>query len=134
MEEQREESSLHIEDALQPVSVPVVGDGDTIQSVSQAIAEAHAAGCLVRLSDGSWYALGADELTGAAATLTPDAQVQRALKEDRTPLLFPDMPLDSALHHFPRWPFLPVLNRASRGTLEGMLTINDVLQRYRSPE
>jgi CIC family chloride channel protein len=44
------------------------------------------------------------------------------------------MPLDSALHYFPRWPFLPVLNRASRGTLEGMVTISDVLQRYRTPE
>ena len=134
MEEQREESSLHLEDALQPVSVPVVADSDTIQSVSHAISEAHAIGCLVRLRDGSWYALGTDEFTGAAATLTPEAQIQRALKEDRTPLLFPDMPLDSALHYFPRWPFLPVLNRASRGTLEGMVTISDVLQRYRTPE
>jgi CIC family chloride channel protein len=112
----------------------VVADSDTIQSVSHAISEAHAIGCLVRLRDGSWYALGTDELTGAAATLTPEAQIQRALKEDRTPLLFPDMPLDSALHYFPRWPFLPVLNRASRGTLEGMVTISDVLQRYRTPE
>jgi CIC family chloride channel protein len=134
MEEQREESSLHLEDALQPVSVPVVADSDTIQSVSHAISEAHAIGCLVRLRDGSWYALGTDEFTGAAATLTPEAQIQRALKEDRTPLLFPDMPLDSALHYFPRWPFLPVLNRASRGTLEGMVTISGVLQRYRTPE
>jgi CIC family chloride channel protein len=134
MEEQREESSLHIEDALQPVSVPVVAGSDTIQSVSNAVSETHSMGCMVRLSDGSWYALSADELAGAAATLTPEAPVQRALKEDRAPLLFPDMPLDSALHHFPRWSFLPVLNRASRGTLEGMITMTGVLQRYRSPE
>jgi CIC family chloride channel protein len=134
MEEQREEATLHIEDAVEPVSVPVVAGSDSIQSVSHAITDAHATGCMVRLSDGSWYALSAEELTGAAATLTQEAPVQRALKEDRTPLLFPDMPLDSALHYFPRWPFLPVLNRASRGTLEGMLTISDVLRRYRSHE
>jgi CIC family chloride channel protein len=75
-----------------------------------------------------------DELNGAAATLTPDTAVQRALKTDRTPALFPDMPLDSALHFFPRWPLLPVLNRASRGTVEGMLTLDDVLRCYRGSE
>jgi chloride channel protein, CIC family len=134
MEEQREESSLHIEDALQAVTVPVVDGSDTLQAVSQLVSEPRAVGCMVRLPDGSWYALGADELAAASATLASETPVQRALKEDRTPHLFPDMPLDAALHHFPRWPFLPVLNRASRGTLEGMLTLDDVLRRYRSPD
>ena len=131
MEEQREESSLHIEDAMLPVTVPIVADNDTIQAASNAVSEAGAAAFLVRLVDGSWYAMSAEELTAAAAALTPDAAIQRALKPDRTPLLFPDMPLDSALHHFPRWPVLPILNRASRGTLEGILTLDDVLRRYR---
>jgi CIC family chloride channel protein len=76
--------------------------------------------------------MSAEELTSASATLTPETPIQKALKSDRTPLLFPDMPLDSALHYFPRWPLLPVLNRASRGTLEGILTLEDVLRRYRS--
>jgi CIC family chloride channel protein len=134
MEEQREESVLHIEDALQPASVPIIDGSDTLQAVSQAISEFHATACLVRLMDGSWYAMSTDELNGAAATLTPDTAVQRALKTDRTPALFPDMPLDSALHFFPRWPLLPVLNRASRGTVEGMLTLDDVLRCYRGSE
>ena len=134
MEEQREEASLHIEDALQPVTVPVVNGSDTLQAVSQAVSEAHATACLIRLIDGAWYAMSAEELTSAAATLTPETAIQRALKADRTPLLFPDMPLESALHFFPRWPLLPVLNRASRETLEGTLTIDDVLRCYRSTE
>ena len=134
MEEQREESVLHIEDAFQPVGVPIVGGSESLRAVSQAVSEAKAKGCMVRLIDGTWYALGSDELTAASATLAPETPVQRALKEDRTPLLFPDMPLDSALHYFPRWPFLPVHNRASRGTLEGMLTLDDVLRRYRGRE
>jgi CIC family chloride channel protein len=29
-----------------------------------------------------------------------------------------------------RWPVLPIQNRASRGTLEGMVTLDDVLSRY----
>lgn len=134
MEEQREGSILRIEDALQPVTVPVVDASDTFQWVSQAVSEAHAIGCLVRLIDGSWYALSADELSSASATVTSDAPIQRAVKRDRTPLLFPDMPLDAALHYFPRWPLPPILNRASRGTFEGMVTLDDVLRRYRSAE
>jgi chloride channel protein, CIC family len=134
MEEQREESALHIEDALQPVSIPVVAETDSVHSVSETVSNSHANGCLIHLSDGSWYSMDAGELTSATATLTPETPIQRALKSDRTPLLFPDMPLDSALRFFPRWPLLPVLNRASRGTIEGILTIDDVLRRYRSGE
>jgi CIC family chloride channel protein len=131
MEEQREEASLHIEDALQPLNVPVVRGSDTLRAVSEGLAATKARACLVRLIDGSWYAMSAEELTTASATLTPETPILRALRPDRVPLLFPDLPLDSALHFFPRWPLLPVLNRASRGTVEGMLTLDDVLRRYR---
>lgn len=131
MEEQREESSLHIEDALQPVGVPVVRGSDELSAVAEAIAQSNAPACLVRLPDGSWYAMSAEELTGASATLAPETPVQRAIKTDRAPLLFPDLPLDTALRYFPRWPLLPIQNRASRGTLEGVLTLDDVLARYR---
>jgi chloride channel protein, CIC family len=134
MEEQREELVLHIEDALQPVGVPVVRGADTIQTASEALREAHAQACLVEFLDGTWYALSAAELTSAAATLTPETPLQRALPAERAPQLFPDMPLDSALHHFPRWPLLPVANRAARGTLEGVLTLDDVLAGYRRTE
>ena len=72
-----------------------------------------------------------EELTGASATLTGDSPIERALKPERTPILFPDLPLDSALHYFPRWPLLPVQNRATRGALEGIVTLEDVLRRFR---
>jgi len=134
MEEQREESGLHIEDALQPVTVLTALGADTLDAVSRTLSESHATACLIRLSDDAWYAMTAAELTAASATLTHDTLIQRALQPDRTPPLFPDMPLDHALHFFPRWPLLPVLNRASCGTLEGMLTLDDVLRRYRVGE
>jgi CIC family chloride channel protein len=130
MEEQREENPLHVEDALEPLRVPVVQGKDAIETVSAAVAAEHAPALIVKLWDGSFYAMTAAELTGAAATLTPDTAVEHAIKADRTPILFPDLPLDNALHHFPRWPVLPIQNRASRGTLEGILTLDGVLKRY----
>jgi CIC family chloride channel protein len=134
MEEQREESVLHIEDALQPVNVPIVRGLDTLQAVSTTLAETQARSFLVSLADGSWYAMTCEELASAAATITPETPIQRALKPARSPQLFPDMPLDTALHHFPRWPLLPISNRANRGMLEGVLALEDVLARYRTPD
>lgn len=132
MEEQREETSLHIEDALEPVSVPIVLGSDTMEAVSATLAAAHTKVFLVRMWDGSWYAMTAEELTSASASLTPDTSIEHALKADRPPTLFPDLPLDAALHHFPRWPLLPVQNRANRALLEGVLTLDGVLRRYQS--
>jgi CIC family chloride channel protein len=132
MEEQREETPLRIEDALQPLSMPVVQGSDPISAVSAATNDTRASAFLVQLHDGTWYAMTVDELTGAAAALTPETSVERALKTERVPTLFPDLPLDNALPYFPRWPVLPVLNRASRGKLEGVITLNGVLKRYQS--
>jgi CIC family chloride channel protein len=66
-------------------------------------------------------------MTGAQA---PDTLLERAIKPDRIPLLFPDLPLDSAIPYLARWPVLPIQNRASKGILEGVVTLEDVLNRY----
>lgn len=132
LEEQREETTLRIEDALQATSVPILDGNEPIAAASSAVESDHSAAILVRIHDGSWYAMTADELTAAAAALAPDTPVERAIKPDRAPTLFPDLPLDNALHYFPRWPLLPVLNRASRDKLEGVITLNAILKRYQS--
>ena len=130
MEEAREESELHLEDAVHPVDVPIIKGQQTIGEATQVLTAARASALLVSPWDGSWYAMSAAELTAASATSTPDTPIERVLPAERVPILFPDMPLDSALHYFPRWPVLPVLNRASKGTLEGILTQDDVLHCY----
>ena len=123
MEEQREESVLHLEDALRPVNYPIFPGNGTLQEVSAQLAIADAAILLVKLRDGSWYSMDRNEYTSAAATQTPDTPLERTLKDDRAPLLFPDMPLDSAIPYLARWPVLPIQNRASKGTLEGIVSL-----------
>ncbi len=132
LEEQREETPLHIEDALEPLSVPIVQGREAISAASAAVAATRAHALLVQIHDGTWYAMTADELTGAAAALAPETPIEQALKPDRLPTLFPDLPLDNALPFFPRWPVIPIVNRASRGTLEGIVTLNAILKRYQS--
>ncbi len=130
MEEQREESVLHLEDALRPVNFPIFPGTATLQEVSAQLSVADAPILLVKLRDGSWYSMTRNEYTSAAATQTPDTPLERTLKPDRAPLMFPDMPLDSAIPYLARWPVLPIQNRASKGTLEGIVSLEDVLSRY----
>jgi chloride channel protein, CIC family len=129
MEEQREESVLHLEDALRPVNLPVFPGTATLEEVSAQLG-ADAPMLLVKLRDGSWYSMNRSELTSMTAAQTPDTLLERAIKPDRTPLLFPDLPLDSAIPYLARWPVLPIQNRASKGILEGVVTLEDVLGRY----
>jgi CIC family chloride channel protein len=44
--------------------------------------------------------------------------------------LHPDNPLETALRYVDRWPLLPVVNRADFRKLEGVISQQDVLQRY----
>jgi chloride channel protein, CIC family len=140
MEEVREESSLRLEDALQPVTVPVLQGSETIPNTIQSLAQyeegrAAASVVLIHCSDGLWYAANRSELEtifANAVSTKPDAAqtLTQRLGPERTPVLFPDLPLASALPHLQRWPLLPITNRAIRGSLEGVVSLQDVLGRY----
>jgi CIC family chloride channel protein len=87
---------------------------------------------VVQMADGSCYVLAEDELSRLVSRQGKEQTLVQALAAERTPILFPDLPLDTTLRHFKRWPLLPVSNRASKGKLEGMVTLPDVLARYES--
>jgi chloride channel protein, CIC family len=148
MEELREESNLHLEDAMQPVTVPVVQGSETISRAAITLASYKdsdsAPAILVHCRDGLWYAARKEELealfssAGAesfeeptpGSTELPGVTLEERLGDERTPVLFPDLPLSSALPHFHRWPLLPITNRAVRGSLEGVVSLQGVLNRY----
>ena len=135
MEEQREESNLHLEDALQPISVPVLQGSETISDTLDALShygDTHAESpILIHCLDGLWYTARRaelDHLLADATSSTPN--LNGLLGRERTPILFPDLPLSAALPHLQRWPLLPITNRALRGSLEGAVTLDNILHRY----
>lgn len=140
MEEQREGIELHFEDALRGVDVPVLDGNENLWEVKELLRSRKevrdATVLLIRCRDGLWYAATRAELNGLLDALhAPDSigagdLLESRLGPDRTPTIFPDQLLSSALPHFRRWPLLPVANRAMRGALEGVLSLEDVLQRY----
>jgi CIC family chloride channel protein len=68
MEEQREESILHLEDALRPVNIPIFPGSATLGEVSAKLAEMDTSFLLVRLRDGSWYSMDRTEYAAITAT------------------------------------------------------------------
>ncbi len=132
MEEQREEVILHLEDALRPLQVPIIEGGAMLGEAANMLDQQHAEVFLIRLPGHAWYSMTRSELASLAAVSASETILANVLKPERIPLLFPDLPLDSALPHLARWPILPVQNRASRGSVEGTLTLADVLARYQA--
>jgi CIC family chloride channel protein len=140
MEEQREENELRFEDAIQPARVPILNGADTIWNTKQSFQNNEEASSstsfLIRCSDYTWYAATIAELTALFESIDSQdepgaaAQLQQRIGTERTPLIFPDQPLSSSLPHFRRWMILPVSNRAVRGALEGVLSLDDVLKRF----
>ncbi len=133
MEEQREESNLHIEAAIEPTTVPIIPGNKRVVEIRALLGSGLPETVLILCSDMRWYAtrgVELNDLTSGIDTDQEDISIESLLGQERTPVIFPDLPLDTALHHFSRWPILPVSNRSQRGTLEGVVTIEGVLKCY----
>jgi CIC family chloride channel protein len=132
MEEQREESDLHLEDAIDRAEMTTFRGSDSPAAMLQVSREKPLAVFLIQCSDVRWYAARRDEIEKMALQEQEGqaSPVEVLLGQERTPTLFPDQQLDSALPYFSRWPLLPVTKRAVRGALEGVVTLEGVLKRY----
>lgn len=141
MEEEREDSHLRFEDALLPVSAPILQGAESVANTAKMVQQhkeiAGASAVLIQCQDGGWYSARRDELAKILENASEEGDeapgkrsLESILGRERTPMLFPDQSLSSALPYFKRWPLLPVSNRAMRGVLEGCLTLEDVLRRY----
>ena len=139
MEEEREDSQLHFEDALKASGAPILLGSEKLKDLAKTVENnseiAEAEAVLIQCSDG-WYAARQAELQHLLASAATDSEraadktLEQSVGMARTPLLFPDQPLSNALPYFKVWPLLPISNRAIRGVIEGVLTLDDVLKRY----
>ncbi|MGO4214173.1 hypothetical protein AB4043_25545, partial [Terriglobus sp. YAF25] len=79
---------------------------------------------LVHCADGRWYVMQRDEIENAGR----DTLIKERMHGERTPVLYPDLPLAKALPHLERWDLLPVVSRAG-GALEGVVTLPGLMKR-----
>jgi len=132
MEEEREQGTLRVEDAMRPAGGPVLEAED---SVNTALLRAKGRAdhfLLVRYQNGQWTGIDADALQALAGGEEGSLPLEEIYTNPRMPVLHPDQPLDLALSKIGDWPSLPVVSRADFRKLEGRVSIDDILRAYRN--
>jgi CIC family chloride channel protein len=132
MEMRREERGLLVEDAMRPYHDPILSSQDSVADALSRLQSAAGEFFFVEDGRGEWYGITKDMLQGAVLAWDSDVAVGSVLRGPPLPHVHPDHALDVALQRLDRLPFLPVVNRADFGTLEGVVSLQDILQAYKS--
>lgn len=132
MEEQREQSLLHVEDAMRPLRTPLFTGDEPIQVALAELEKSTEPLLLFCLPDGHWHGITRRRLAEMADHGDSGLPLNSAVAENSlAPLLHPDHPLDTALRHIYDWPLLPVVHRADPAQLQGVVSLPDILSAYR---
>jgi CIC family chloride channel protein len=133
LEEEREESTLRVEDAMRP---PVGLWFRAQESVGEALRSAEESAepfFLVGDGVGGWSGVAKETLRAYAQEGNGSRPLSSLMPSNVLPRLHPDQPLDTALRQIGDWPLLPVVHRADSRRLEGVISLADILRAYRRP-
>ena len=131
LEELREESILHVEDAMQPPPAPMLKSSETVRDAVVQARESKAELLLVRLSPTGWASVRRDALLQFESEGKGEMTLGSLLPPRPLPYLHPDYPLEMALRYVNQVPLVPVVSRADSRTLEGVISSEAVLAKYR---
>ena len=132
LEEQREETVLRVEDAMQDLDAPLLNSNDTVDTALRRIEDAKQETFLVQIKPAGWNTVTHDFLRKLNGEGKGELSLLSVLPVRQIPHLFPDLPLDVALRFINRVPMIPVVNRADLSKLEGVVSSDAVLKRYQS--
>ncbi|MBZ5516388.1 MAG: CBS domain-containing protein, partial [Acidobacteriia bacterium] len=132
MEEQREETTLRVEDAMRPYLGPLFRDEETVTEAFGRAEKAPAEFFLLLGSSGTWRGFRQETLEKLRREGNGAMPLGIAVADDRLPWVHPDQPLEVALRQIADWPLLPVVHRADFRKLEGVVSLADILRAYRA--
>ncbi len=127
IEEMREHTTLRVEDAMRPGN-GIVFREDHLADLFRDAETTAAPQLLLWQRGGGWRLLSRDEVRA----LKPDDNNPPEIpSKGPVPQLYPDQHLDEALRVIGEWPIVPVVNRANLEKVEGVLSVDDILRKYR---
>ncbi len=130
METLRERRTLRVEHAMRRIEgSPLLAEEPAVGALKR-VEELPEPLLLVSYPAGGWNGLGKDDLCRAVET-NPELLVGDIPESKPIPHLYSDQPLDEALRLIGNWPLLPVVNRARLRKLEGVISLDDILDAYR---
>jgi chloride channel protein, CIC family len=131
MEEAREQPVLRVEDAMRGGASVVLAGDMTIADAARWMEKTGERDYLVRIPSG-WCALPRERLSHEGQDPARTAMHLKDLPGlEALPSLYPDQSLESALRLLGGRPLLPVVHRADRSRIEGVMALEDVLNAYR---
>jgi chloride channel protein, CIC family len=132
LEEEREQQLLLVEDAMEPATGPLLDGNESVEEAMLLAENTNAAQFLVHVEPGGWSCIAKDMLQKLAADGKEKTPLASVLPIRRLPWLYPDLPLDAALRFIYRYPVIPVVHRADRRKLLGVISSEDVLHKYQT--
>ena len=134
LEEQREETVLRVEDAMRPAAGPVLSVDETVDQAYRRVQQSIGDVFLVRLKSLGWTSISRDSIRRIWEDGKQDVLLGSVIPKRRLPHLHPDLALEVALRYAQKTPIVPVINRADFHKLEGVISQEDVLNRYKLVE
>jgi len=133
LEEQREQTVLRVEDAMKPAPVPVLNADDSVDQAMRRVQDLSGT-FLVRMNPSGWRSVTPEELKRLAGEGKGEMTLGSTLLTRNLPYLHPDHSLETALRHVYQVPLVPVVHRADFRRLEGVISREDVLEKYKKQE
>jgi len=130
MEEEREESSLRVEDAMRPIPSLVLRGEETFADAFRRVEAEPEQYFIVNQGIRGWSLVTREQLRWQASKEEGDSRLESLPESTRLPWLHPDQPLDDALCRVGDWPALPVVSRADFQKLEGIVSLSDILSAF----
>jgi chloride channel protein, CIC family len=128
VEEMREHTVLRVEDAMRSGSGVVFRD-DRLSDMFREAESSAPPQLLLWQRQGGWRVVARDDVRQLTPTDSGDVEIP---SKGPVPQLYPDQNLDEALRVIGDWPLVPVVNRANVEKLEGVLSVDDILHKYRT--
>jgi CIC family chloride channel protein len=132
LEEEREETILRVEDAMVAVPKTILSAQDYVDGNARRVEDSTETAFLVRMHPSGWNIITRDQLQRLYREGKGELTLASVLPSQTLPSLFPDLPLDSALHYVNDYSLVPVVNRADSRKLEGVVTRDSVFKKYES--
>jgi chloride channel protein, CIC family len=132
LEEEREETILHVEDAMLSVPAVILSAQDYVDANFHRVQNSAEAAFLVRMHPSGWSTITRDQLERLYREGKGELTLASVLPAQSLPSLYPDLPLDSALRYVNDYSLVPVVNRADSKRLEGVVSRESVFKKYGS--
>jgi CIC family chloride channel protein len=133
LEEQREQIVLRVEDAMKPTPTPVLDAQDSVGQAMHRVQDLPGI-FLVRMNPSGWSSVTSDVLKRLVGEGKGEMTLGSTLPTRNLPYLHPDVTLEAALRHVYQVPLVPVVHRADFRRLEGVISREDVLEKYKRME